>query len=371
MLTNLNHCLEWEEEVLFHNAENFYSDIINSFSNATKSIHIEAHYFDEKTLGLKIIKSLLKALERNIEVYLILDGISPLSRKNSLLRKLLEVRGAHIRTFNPLPWRKLTPRNIYKINQRTHKKLILVDKKIAYVGSYNIDTRQLSYGKGAEGWSDCGVRIKGKELSRIFQGFWDTWNFCKYPHRKIKPLSPQTKSLVRLNHHKFWRRFYLDDIINRINAAKDTIWITNPYFVPDKRMKDSLLQAHLRGVEVIIIIPQKSDLKLFPLINFIFLKSLVLKGIKVYEYLPSILHTKNIIIDNWTIIGSSNLNSRSQKHDWELDIVLTKKSSITELKNRFLKELSLSKIVTSVPAIKKFGVQSLASPLIVGSKYFL
>ncbi len=323
---------EWSDELLFHTGEDFYNDVITSILEAHKSIYIEAHYFDEKYLGRKIVKALLSALERNIDVYLILDGVSPLSKKNSLLKKLLDIKGAHIRVFNPLPWRSLSLKNIVKLNQRTHKKLILVDKATAYVGSYNIDSRQLNFGKDAENWADCGVRVQGAPVKYMLKVFWDTWNFCNHPYRKLKPIeSGPSNYPVRLNHHQSWRKFFLDDIIFKINQAKGKVWITNPYFVPDQRMKEALLNAHKRGVNVVILIPQKSDLKLFPLINFLFFKSLVTNGVKVFEYLPSILHTKNIIIDKWVMIGSSNLNSRSQKHDWELDIVLTKKESIHEL----------------------------------------
>lgn len=371
----MNECthknISWDQEVLFHTGEDFYNDIIKSIRLAKESIYIEAHYFDEKYLGRKVTKELLKALGRNITVYLVLDGMSPLSRKKSLLRRTLKLHGAHIRIFNPMPWHSFSLFHLFKVNQRTHKKLILIDQMSAYIGSYNIDTRQLRYAKGSENWSDCGVLIQGPEVTKIIAGFWDAWNFCKYPKRKLKSFNPEANSIVRLNHHKSWRNFYLDDIIERINRAKDNIWITNPYFVPDSRMKDALLLAHQRGVDVTIIIPQKSDLKLFPLINFIFFKSLLYKGVKVFEYLPSILHTKNIIIDNWIILGSSNLNSRSQKHDWELDIVLSHKTSIKELKHRFRSDLSQSKHINQTVTFKKFGFKSLASPLIVGSKYFL
>jgi len=364
----------WNYESLFHSGESFYNEVFKCFSQAKSSIHIEAHYFDNGLLGRKFSLQIINALERGIEVYLILDGLSPLCQKNSTLKNLLLIKGAHIREFNPLPWRTFSWRALATLNQRNHKKMLLIDKKVAFVGSYNIDTRQMSYGVGSENWHDCGVRVEGPGVQNLYKGFKDTWHFCHFPHRKINPLriaSPQVDSGVRLNHHKSWRSLFFNDIIKRIDDAKFRVWITNPYFVPDKKMLLALRNAQMRGVEVIILIPQKSDLKLFPLINFIFIKSLITSGVQVYEYRPRILHAKTVLIDSWTMIGSSNLNSRSQKHDWEIDIILSSPKSLSELEDRFNNDLLSSTLVKSSNIFKRFGFKSFVSPFLIGSKYFL
>lgn len=364
----------WHEEELFHTAESFYSHIFHNIQKARKSILIEAHYFDDKFLGKRVSSKLIKALEKGIEVYIIIDGLSPIGKKNSPLRNLLLQKGAHIRMFNPLPWKFFTLRGLAKLNHRNHKKMILIDKRIAYLGSYNIDTRQLSSGKGSENWHDCGVRVTGPAVKNLTEGFMDTWHYCHLPNRRVNPLKidpPRKSCIVRLNHHRSWRKVFFNDIIERINNAKDKVWITNPYFVPDKKMINALLNAHNRGVDISILLPQKSDMRLFPLINFIFIKSLINLGVKVYEYKPRILHAKTIIIDNWPMIGSSNLNSRSQKHDWEIDIVLCKQESLYELEERFKSDLKQSSLLKSVKPFKKFGYKTLASPILIGTKYFL
>jgi cardiolipin synthase len=360
----------WESEKLYHCGDSFYQSIFEEFQKAQSTIHLEVHFFDDQKLGRIFFKNIIKALERGVKVFIIVDGFSPKSQKLKYWMALYKRKGGQLSFFHPLPWRIPCVEGIFKLNVRSHKKVILIDKKVSYLGSYNIDTRQMSTHFGGEDWRDIGVRVEGSQVKYILNGFYDTWKYCR--GFKFNQVKPHIKNnIIRLNHKKSWRKSYLQDLIERLNSAKEKVWITNPYFVPDLKMLNALENARARGVDVKILIPQKSDLKLFPLINSIFYRDLVRKGVGVYEYKPSILHAKIMIIDNWMMLGSSNLNSRTQKHDWEIDITLTKQDTKLELLKRFKRDLNHSSLLSYGDIIEKYRGQQYSIPFLRAIKYFL
>ena len=360
----------WSRETLFHTADKFYQSVFNEMNVAKVSIILEIHYLDDSRLGKSFFKHILKTLNRGIKVFIILDGFSPLSKNLNQWITLYKRRGGKISYFNPLPWKKLSLRNIFRLNQRSHKKVILIDKKVAYIGSYNIDTRQMSTKYGGEGWHDIGVRLEGGPIKKIINGFYDTWNHCRGIKLRFKEF-PNTHSLVRLNHRCNWRSYFFNDLIERIQSANNNVWITNPYFVPDFKLIKALVKAKKNGIDVKIIIPQKSDLKLFPLINSIFYRDLIKQGVEVYEYKPRILHAKTIIIDDWYMLGSSNLNSRTQKHDWEIDVILKDTKNHKEMRQRFLSDMRNSNLLTYQYILYKFKGLEFSFPFLKVIKYFL
>lgn len=357
-------------EELYHNGDDFYCQVFESIKFASSSLHFEIHYMDDLRLGKEFFKAVIGALKRGVKVQVIIDGLTP---NTPTLRKwliLYKRYGGEIVFFHPVPWRIPCVDGFFKLNKRSHKKVILIDAKTAYLGSFNIDTRQMSRAYGGEGWRDIGIKVQGEIIKTIKSGFDDTWNHC-VGNKNYNYTGPCVDSTIRLNHHANWRRIYFDNLVSKISEAKTRIWITNPYFVPDFRMLDAFKKAALKGVDVKILLPQKSDLSLFPLINSIFYRDLLKHGVEVYEYIPSILHAKTMIIDDWMMLGSSNLNSRTAKHDWEIDIVLTNVHVKMEFADRFINELPQSVKLTYKSVLDKFRKRSFYFPVIRALKYFL
>jgi cardiolipin synthase len=323
----------WRRETLFHTADKFYQSVFNEMNVAKVSIVLEIHYLDDSRLGKSFFKYILKTLNRGIKVFIILDGFSPSSKNLHKWIILYKRRGGKISYFNPLPWKEMSLRNIFRLNQRSHKKVILIDKK-------------------------------------IINGFYDAWEHCRRIKFRFKEL-PNTHSLVRLNHRCNCRSYFFNDLIERIQSANYKVWITNPYFVPDFKLIKALANAKKNGIDVKIIIPQKSDLKLFPLINSIFYRDLIKQGIEVYEYKPRILHAKTIIIDDWYMVGSSNLDSRTQKHDWEIDVILKDTKNHKEMRQRFLSDIRNSNLLTYQYILYKFKGLEFSFSFLKVIKYFL
>jgi len=357
-------------EELYHNGDDFYAQVFNTIKLAKTSLQLEIHYMDDLRLGKEFFKIVLAALKRGVKVQVIIDGLSPNTLTLQKWLILFKKYGGEIVFFHPVPWRIPCVDGIFKLNKRSHKKVILVDEKTAYLGSFNIDTRQMSRSYGGEGWRDIGIKVEGDIIETIKSGFDDTWNHC-LGYKKYNYTGPCVNSIIRLNHHTSWRRIYFDNLVSRITEATERIWITNPYFVPDFRLLDAFKKAAQSGVDVKILVPQKSDLSLFPLINSIFYRDLLKHGVQVYEYTPSILHAKTMIIDDWMMLGSSNLNSRTAKHDWEIDIVLSSEEVKHEFANRFISELPQSVKLSYKSVLDKFRKRSFYFPVIRALKYFL
>ncbi len=360
--------MDHPKEVLFHSADSFYERLFQELDKAKISVFIEAHYFDDKTLGKKVFKKLIELLKKNIKVFIIVDGLSPMSPPILFWKKYFIQNGGNISVFNPRPWVELSFKNLFKINHRTHKKTFIIDDKVAFLGSINIDTRQTTMKHGQD-WHEIGVMTTNKEVKTIVDGFWDAWLYTNKYIKKSKLV--KFNPYIRINHHRSLRKKYFNDLISKINQAEEKVWIMNPYFVPDRRFLNALIKAKKRNIDIKIIVPQKSDYNFFPFINYLSYKKLIRHEIEIYEFLPRILHAKLLIIDDWKMIGSSNLNSRTQKHDWEIDIVLEEKSSKQELRKRFLQDLNQSKLIGQKKKLSSFGLEAFYGSVLYLLRYWL
>lgn len=348
----------WRSEQLFFSADEYFEKILDDIRNAKKSIIIESHIFDNKFLGKQFTLDLVDALRRGVEVRLLVDGYGASSYYPRKWFNLLEANGAKVAIFNPMPWMKGLFGSIFKLNQRLHKKLWIIDRKIAYMGSLNIDTRHMSERFGGEGWRDTGIRVQGGRIGLLLASFERDWKYSTGDfYNDIERDDNDSmffQEKIRLNHSPALRYYSNQIFLRRLRTAKNRIWLTNPYFVPTRKILSALKKAAKRGVDVRVIVPSISDYKWFPLVNSLYYRSLIREGIKIYEYNPSILHAKVNIVDNWASLGSSNLNSRSIKHDFEIDVEISEKENFDLLLKQFQRDIFHSSLVKKSTIFKKF-----------------
>ncbi|MCR9203719.1 MAG: phosphatidylserine/phosphatidylglycerophosphate/cardiolipin synthase family protein [Halobacteriovoraceae bacterium] len=374
------------QEILFHQGDHFFDSLLSDCKKAKKEILIEAYIFETDDLGKRLLKVLRKKANEGIKVKILMDGIGSFSFCPLLFKKLTN-ENFEIRVFNPLPfqlaangkfcWRNyIFPlfRGLFWINKRNHRKTYIIDQKAAYVGSINI-TRLHSFRlHGERSWRDTGIKL-GDERSQILRNaFFRAWDdHLTHAHKThdILRAIEITRCGVRLNDCRLSRALQNNELLHRINRARRRVWITNPYFVPTPEIIRALQKAGERGVSVSIIIPRKSDMKLFPLINSLASRQLAGEKIKVYEYIPRILHSKVMMIDDWCIVGSSNLNSRSLKHDLEVDVVLRQENNKASLIKQFLFDLADSTELNQKDILKKYGQRYFSSFFLNLIRYWL
>ncbi len=373
-------------ENLYNQGDLFYDDLLSACKEAKEEILIETYTFETDELGMQLLEVLKQKSNEGVIVKILIDGIGSFHFNPYLFRNLQQIQ---IRFFNPLPFQrannqrfKLTEAlghfftGLFCINNRNHRKLYLVDKKIAFIGSINITSLHSYRIKGERAWRDSGLKLTHlyAHFTLLRESFLRNWDNHLCPKHRFQSKTwykSILKSSYRMNDCRKTRSRFRNDLIDRINQASRRVWITNPYFVPPPELTKALTSAAQRGVDVKILIPRKSDMKLFPLINSLASRQLIDKKIKVFEFLPRILHSKIMIIDDWCTLGSTNLNSRSFKHDLELDIIVRDSENITRLCHYFLDDLSQSIQLKKHDIMAMYGQQYMTSTFLRLIRYWL
>jgi cardiolipin synthase len=284
---------------------------------------------------------------------------------NPVHREYLRRAGCRIKVFHPLPWHLWSPGFSHevsgklsrfftafsRINKRNHRKVCIIDDRVAYVGSMNVTADHSEFYSGDKAWRDTALRIEGPEVRKLIYAFERLWykrevSRKNWRRHKDEHYYRPRFNIVRTNDSILRRSFYLRDLIYRMNNAQEKIWITTPYFIPGRKYVLSLIHAAKRGVDVRILLGKKSDVFLFKWLHVIFYGKLLKAGVRIFEYQPTVIHAKNILIDQWSVIGSSNFNSRSFIHDLEVDVVVTLKENIQKIIEQYQNDFSCSQEVT-------------------------
>ncbi|MCM2279724.1 MAG: phosphatidylserine/phosphatidylglycerophosphate/cardiolipin synthase family protein [Oligoflexia bacterium] len=357
----------WREEIVFQDGDSYFADLLEGIAAARVSIDLESYIFQPDVLGTKVLDALAAAGARGVRVRLLVDGVGAPSFDERKVA-MLQYRGIQARVYHPLPWVwfRLSAflHLLLRLNRRDHRKLCLIDSAIAWVGSMNISAEHLRSLKGEDAWRDTATRVQGPgidELQRAFDRAWLRGAGARRPRgvertgraellarwTPARLRRPGSQSAwIRLNASRSARRRYFRDLLRRVSGAKRRVWITNAYFAPDLLLMRALRVAAWGGADVRVLVPRKSDVFFMPWITEAFYQQLLNAGVRVYEYLPSFLHAKTMLIDDWATVGSSNLNHRSMLHDLEIDLVLGQPASLRSLAENFENDLARSREVS-------------------------
>ena len=366
----------------------FYFDhLIKDIGRAKHTIKMEVYNFSYDTLGKQVAEALSQAAQRGVSVKLLMDGAGTPFWGGTFANSI-EKAGVKTRIFHPFPWgfwqwsRSVVRlpfilKTIYlmlKMNSRNHRKVCIIDNEIAYIGSYNVNHRHLKKEHGGEGWRDAAVRLTQLNLHKLSIAFEAAWNHLPLQERLQRLFQHIDRNAVlRLNNTLYRRRLLYKNLLRRIAKAKRRIWITNAYFLPDKFILKKLKDAAETGIDVRILLPSKSDVMIMPLTASTFYYSLLKSGVRIFEYLPSMLHAKTLILDDWFVIGSTNLNSRSLLHDLEVDVNLQHETSKHIIEMQFLEDLNesrenLSPGLEEAPFLSTTHRADSSSIYVIGSK---
>ncbi len=343
----------WKTEKLYFDNDDYYRDLIAEIDLARYSIEMEVFTFEEGVLGQRIIEAFHRATLRGVSVRLICDGWgSPLFLQN--IAPLLRRIGVRYKLYRPLPWRfghtRGESKNIFfklwsrikKINRGFHRKVTIIDKKYAWVGSLNVSDVHLKEVYGKNAWVDVGARIEGEALPSLNLAFEKAFNKKRWLRLRPRPNHP----LVLLNDSFVRRRRTTYIQKRRLRRAKKRIWIQNPYFVPERSLLQALYKAAKRGVDVKVLVPDKNDQPIVKWIMHALLNQLLNHNIQVYEYKLHFAHKKVLIADSTYTIGSTNFNHRSILHDQEVEILVTHRENQRLLDQVFRADLENSVLIT-------------------------
>ena len=263
----------------------------------------------------------------------------------------MQTAGIRLLPYHPVsPLHKL---GRWRINNRDHRKILVVDGKVAFAGGVNITAaysrssmfRSKSPNSVSTGWRDTHVQIEGPAVAALQWMFLDNWASQKegdLPYRDYFPaLPPAGTKVLRVlrsqpgSNHEIFKAYYL-----AIHGATRSIHLTTAYFVPDVQIMTALLDAAKRGVDVKIILPSVSDSWLVSYAGHSYYAKMLEAGIRVYELKTSILHAKTAVIDgSWSTVGSTNMDTRSFLHNKEVNIVVMGDEFGGEMEGAFSEDL--------------------------------
>jgi cardiolipin synthase A/B len=345
----------WDQEAVWTDGDAWFRDLLQDLAGAQHSVWMETYILAPDALGARVLAALVAAQARGCEVHLLVDGVGSAAW---LQEQRHATVGPPLRVWNPLPWaaaRRATLlrrwRWLATVNRRDHRKVCIIDGERAWVGSLNVDGCHTAELSGPTRWRDTGARVAGPGIAALEAAFAHAWRRA-WPmvHGRVRlplrrgPRPPADGCVaVRLNHTVSDRREMYRDLLARLKAAQRRIWISNAYVVPRGSLLRALLAAAKRGVDVRLVAPANSDIPFMPWVGATFADALLLRGVRVFAYLPRMLHAKTMLIDGYALVGSHNLNARSFMHDLEAEVVLTHPASIATLESAYAADCAQSR----------------------------
>jgi cardiolipin synthase len=309
-----------------------YVQMLKDIKSAKKRIFLETHIFSNDEVGEKFKKALLKKASEGVKIRLLIDAYWSVNKE--YFKELIE-QGAEVRFCREF---KYVLRIVSKNHERNHRKLLIIDKDITYIGSANITALCLT-------WRELVLRLQGKELNMLFaKAFMGNWRTsANFSPKKIKTIACKSFKIIRDIPSRIKKPTY-NRYIRLINKAQKEIQIETPYLVPSFRIIKALSRAVKRGVDVKLIIPRETDVKVHDILRDTYLGMIHKRGIQIFYYTPGMLHSKLLIIDNtFFLLGSSNLDYRSFLHQYEINLLGEDKGVIKALKKYSDKTLSKTK----------------------------
>lgn len=344
----------WDAECLFDDGDAYFAALEFAIDTARLRVEIETYILGDDEVGGRVLAALARAVGRGVRVRLLVDGVGSATWLSARARSPA-TQGIELRVYHPTPWQACgsllptvpsLPRALAVlrvINNRDHRKLVVIDGATAFVGSFNLERRHSRTCCGAAAWRDAGVRVEGGAVAVLEQAFAATWSRAwRLGARRFLPafawrlpaVRLPTVAPVRLWQGVLHRRRLRHDLARRIATARTRVWLRTPYLVPSPAIVRALVAAARRGVAVEILVPERNDVWFMPWIASLLARQLALAGVRVLALPGGMLHAKTALIDDWAALGSLNLNGRSLYRDLELEVVVDAPATLAGLAAR-------------------------------------
>lgn len=325
------------EVTVYHDAEKTFLALQLAIEAARRHVHLEYYIFQPDETGMAIAELLLSRAAAGVHCRLLLDDIGCWTMPRKLVRRLRD-GGVEVAFFLPvIPWR-----GCWHVNLRNHRKIVVIDGTVGFTGSQNIGDEYLGRRRRLAPWRDTHLRIVGPAAQQLQEVFIEDWHFATGAEPRdgelfpalprgagqrihVIPSGPDTDAAV-LHHLLF----------TAIAAARRSVCIATPYFVPDSAMLLALQSAAYRGVRVQLLVPSRSDNWFVLWAGRSYYGELTAAGVEVYEYGAGMLHSKVVTIDeSWALAGSANMDARSFRLNFEITTILYDREPAAVLQRDF------------------------------------
>lgn len=323
---------------VFTEGDRIYLAMQTSIRNARRMVRMESYIFADDEIGREFAAALCERAQAGVAVRVHLDAAGALGTGGHAIASTLQARGVTVKWFHHWSWRRPL-----RYNRRNHRKLLVIDEQVVYVGGFNIHRQSSRRFYGEARWRDTHAAVGGAivaEATRLFDAFWRG-------ERHWTPM-PADGPILISSHTGTCRRRIRCLYSDAIAAARRQIYLTTPYFVPDLLMQQRLMNAARRGVDVRVLVPSRSDVPLTRWAARAIYAALIEAGVKVHEYLPRMLHAKTVSIDgNWVALGTANFDYRSFFVNYELVLAVRAPGFCAEVEQQFHADLGMSLPITS------------------------
>ncbi len=336
-----------------------YEAMLAAIVRARDHINMETYILEDDEVGQLFAQALLDKQAQGVQVNLIRDSVGTLSTPAAFFRQLTDA-GVEVLEFNPV--NPLAGEKDWEVNQRDHRKLLIIDGRVAFLGGINISA---VYSGGSSrkdldarpdnqpAWRDTDLQITGPvvaEFQKLFLATWEGQEGRPLQKKKYFPkLRKAGKEIVRAIGSTPDESFSLiyATLLSAIGSAETSVFITNAYFVPDPQLLAALEASAGRGVDVRLILPSATDSWLVFHAGRGYYDRLLLAGVKIYERHGALLHSKTALVDGvWATVGSTNLDWRSFLHNQELNAVVLGQEFGEQVRAMFDQDLARSDAVT-------------------------
>ncbi|HEX5755492.1 MAG TPA: cardiolipin synthase [Arenimonas sp.] len=347
-----------------------YDALLQAIASARQHVHLEYYIVEPDHSGLALRDALVERAAAGVQVRLLLDGFGS-SRLGLAFLAPLAAAGVEIAWFHPLHLRRLwRPR----INLRNHRKLVVIDGDTAFAGGINIHD-EADARRHAAAHQDLHLRLQGRVVRWLQLCFIEDWYYAggRLPRSDALwpglPRGAIAAQVVTSGPDAPWEAIHRV-MVEAIHQAGRRVWLVTPYFVPGEAARMALTSAALRGLDVRLLLPRRSDSRIVSAAARSYYDELLAAGVRIFEYRPSLLHSKALLIDaELCLLGSANFDMRSFRLNFELGLLLQDRTLATQLEAVIESDLQHSDEITStadkrLPARLGEACARLLSPLL-------
>ena len=342
LLNNSKALLTGQNRVkILNDGEETFKEIYKALRKANEHIHLEYYIIEDGELASELHNILIERAKAGIEIRIIYDGVGSWKLSQEYIDSLREA-GVKIHAFLPVRFPILTSR----INYRNHRKIIVIDGKTAFVGGLNFADRYKNGIPGIGIWRDTHLKIVGEAASSLQIVFLIDWYFVRQEVLLDEKYRPNFKvkeqcvlQIVSSGADSNWASI-LQAYFSAIASAKQNVYISSPYFMPNGSILMALKTAAMSGIDVRVLIPNKSDSAMTFYGTLSYIGELLEAGVRIYFYKKGFNHSKIMMVDGvMSTVGTANMDIRSFEQNFEVNALIYDEKTTLELRDRFLNDL--------------------------------
>ncbi len=345
--------VEGNEARLLIDGPSTHAAMFGAMAQARDHINLQTYILEDGEAGERLVAVLKDKAAAGVQVHVLYDSIGSIGTPREYFDRLREA-GVRVCEFNPVKTR------IDRVNNRDHRKILVVDGRVAFTGGINISN---AYGSSSwrarrshdqekdkkTGWRDTQVMVQGPVVAQFQRLFLDAWAlqdcgpFAEARYYPKPERSGDKAMRVLASDPRTGRSEMYAALQERIVKARSRVWLTAGYFVPDAETKSALVEAAARGVDVRLVLPGFSDFWAPVYAARSHYKELLAAGVRIFEWHEALMHAKTAVIDSqWASIGSTNLDWRSFVHNYEADVIVYHAGFALELEQLFQRDIAAS-----------------------------